>query len=133
MRKIIEFVWKRHQGHWNWFFMAGSMVVFFMALWTHSIILFIVSAAFFGAALLELPDPEPRFVRIDRLLKVERKWLNSRWTLKKWFQAFGIFAAVVYLGFVFWENSILGILLFVGICAGIACVYGNKAMGVDEL
>ncbi|WP_432734731.1 hypothetical protein [Maridesulfovibrio sp. FT414] len=128
-----EYVWKRHQSHWNWIAMLGSLAVFLMALWFHSVVLFFVFLAGVVCSLCELPEPVPPFRRIDRLLDLERRWLAAPWGWKKGLQAFGLFFGAVYVCVSCWISSIMALLLFVGICVNIGCVYGNKAMGIDDL
>jgi len=113
--------------------MIGTLAVFLMALWSRSLLIFFVAGAGAVTALRKLPDPVPPFKRIEKILESERKWLRSPWSWKKVLQTFGMFAAVVYVCWACWVASIMALLLFIGICVNIACVYVNKAMGVDEL
>jgi len=133
MKNVAEFVWKRHQSHWNWIIMICSLAVFLMALWWHSVILSFLTVVGTGCSLLKLSSPEPPFDRVEKILDYERKWLKSPWGWKKGLQLFGMVASFVYVCVACWEASVMALLLFVGICVNIACVYGNKAMGVDDL
>ncbi|CCO22677.1 conserved protein of unknown function [Maridesulfovibrio hydrothermalis AM13 = DSM 14728] len=132
-KNVTQFVWKRHQSHWNWIVMAGSLVVFLMALLTHSVLLFFTTAAGIVISLQKFPDPVPPFSWVAKMLECERKWLELPWSWKKSLQACGMVAGVIYVVCACWAGSIMALLLFIGLCANIACVYGNKAMGVDEL
>lgn len=83
IRKIAEFVWKRHQSQWNWIIMLSVVWVFFMALWFHSVLLIFVCIAGLVASLCELPDPVPPFEYLEKVIEHERKWLASRSSWKK--------------------------------------------------
>ncbi len=128
-----EYIWKRHQSHWNWIMMFCSALIFLMALWFHSILLFFVFAAGVVISLCELPPAVPPFKRIDRMLEIESRWLGAPWRWKKSLQTFGMFAATIYVCLSCWAGSTMALLLFIGICVNIGCVYGNKAMGIDDL
>lgn len=53
--------------------------------------------------------------------------------MEKGLQGFGMSASVVYVFFACWLESLMALLLLIGIYANIACVYGNKRMGIDDL
>lgn len=53
--------------------------------------------------------------------------------LEEKLQGLGILSGIVYVCASCWAGSLMALLLFVGICVNIVCVYGNKAMGVDDL
>ncbi|MFW5500158.1 MULTISPECIES: hypothetical protein [unclassified Maridesulfovibrio] len=133
LKNISDLIWKRHQNHWNWIMMLGSLCVLFMALWTKSVFLGLAFIAGVGASMMELPEPTPPFALIDKVLKHERNWLESPWGWKKGLQGFGMSASVVYVFFACWLESLMALLLLIGIYANIACVYGNKRMGIDDL
>ncbi len=133
LKNIAEIVWKRHQSHWNWIIMTGSVFVLLMALWTKSFFLTLAFIVGVAASMFELQEPDPPFVIVDKLLEYERNWLESPWGWKKGLQAFGMFASVVYIFVCCWIESLMGLLLLIGIYANIACVYGNKRMGIDDL
>ncbi|WP_421903468.1 hypothetical protein [Maridesulfovibrio sp.] len=132
-RNISDLVWKRHQKHWNWIIMLGSLCVLLMALWTKSIVLGLAFIVGIGVSMLELPEPTPPFTIVDKLLEYERNWLELPWSWKKGLQGFGMFASVVYVFWSCWLESLMALLLLIGIYANIACVYGNKRMGIDDL
>ncbi len=104
-----------------------------MALLWHSIILFFITAAGIVVSLQDFPDPDPPFSRIEKMLDFERKWLGKPWGWKKGLQTFGVSVSIFYVFWVCWIGSVMALLLFIGICVNISCVYGNKAMGIDEL
>jgi len=130
---IATLVWKRHQSHWNWILMFGSLCVLLMALWMKSLFLTLAFIAGVAVSLKELPEPVPPFALIEKALDHERSWLAADWGWKKGLQAFGLFASVVYVLACCWSESLMPLLLLVGIYANIACVYGNKRMGIDDL
>ncbi|WP_320172008.1 hypothetical protein [Maridesulfovibrio sp.] len=132
-RNAAEYIWKRHCAHWNWILMVCFVVLFLAALWLHSIIMFFASAGVAVISLCELPDPVPPFKSIDLLIAKERVWLRKPWNRKKWLQTFGFFVGTCYLFVSCWAGSTMALLLFIGICVNIGCVYSNKAMGVDDL
>jgi len=113
--------------------MTGSVFVLLMALWTKSFFLTLAFIVGVAASMFELQEPDPPFVIVDKLLEYERNWLESPWGWKKGLQAFGMFASVVYIFVCCWIESLMGLLLLIGIYANIACVYGNKRMGIDDL
>lgn len=130
---IATFVWKRHQSHWNWILMLGSLCILLMSLWMKSLFLTLAFIVGVAVSLKELPDPVPPFALIEKALDHERSWLAADWGWKKGLQAFGLFASVVYVFVCCWGESLMPLLLLVGIYANIACVYGNKRMGIDDL
>ncbi|WP_415714919.1 hypothetical protein [Maridesulfovibrio sp.] len=133
VKNIADIVWKRHQSHWNWILMLGALCVLLIALWMKSIFITLAFIAGFAVSMMELPDPQPPFALVDRLLEYERNWLESPWDWKKRLKAFGMLASVVYVFSCCWWESLMGLLLLVGLYANIACVYGNKRMGIDDL
>lgn len=133
IRNVVEYVWERHQSHWNWIIMLGTVLVFLMTLWFRSFLLFFVFMAGVVASLCELPPAVPPFKLIERILKIERRWLRSPWSWKKGMQTFGLFSGMIFVCTAAWFGSAMALLLFIGICVNIGCVYGNKAMGIDDL
>ena len=130
---IAALIWKRHQSHWNWIIMFSSLFVLFMALWMKSLLLTLAFIFGIAVSLKKMPDPAPPFALVEKALEYERKWLAASWGWKKSLQAFGLFSSVIYVLVCCWSESLMPLLLLVGIYANIACVYGNKRMGVDDL
>ncbi|WP_239060965.1 hypothetical protein [Desulfovibrio sp. JC022] len=133
LNNITSFVWKRHQNHWSWIIMLGSLFVLVIALWVKSVLLTLSFIAGIAVSMLELPEPTPPFALVGKAIEHERNWLESPWGWKKGLQGFGMFASVVYVFLSCWGESLMALLLLVGIYANIACVYGNKRMGIDDL
>ncbi|NDV26058.1 hypothetical protein FMR86_05270 [Desulfovibrio sp. JC010] len=113
--------------------MIGSFFVLLMALWTKSLFLTLAFIAGAAVSMMELPDPDPPFKLVDKLLEHERNWLESPWSWKKGLQGFGMFASVVYVFVCCWTGSLMLLLLLAGIYANVACVYDNKYRGIDDL
>lgn len=133
LKDISNFVWRRHEKHWNWIIMLGSLCVLLMALWMKSFFITLAFIVGVAVSMLELPEPIPPFAVVDKILEYERSWLKIPWGWKKGLQGFGMFASVVYIFLSCWGESLMALLLLVGIYANVACVYGNKAMGIDDL
>lgn len=132
-RKYIDFYWERHQSHWNWILGMLSFCVFLLALWEHSIFIFVVAAGGCIGSLRKLPDPTPPFAWIEKVLESERAWLASPWGWKKGLQIFGLVSGLVFVLGACWFGSMMSLLLFVGLCVNIWCVHSNKMMGIDDL
>ncbi|NDV22445.1 hypothetical protein FMS18_06950 [Desulfovibrio sp. JC022] len=113
--------------------MLGSLFVLVIALWVKSVLLTLSFIAGIAVSMLELPEPTPPFALVGKAIEHERNWLESPWGWKKGLQGFGMFASVVYVFLSCWGESLMALLLLVGIYANIACVYGNKRMGIDDL
>ncbi|WP_320006429.1 hypothetical protein [Maridesulfovibrio sp.] len=113
--------------------MLVSLFVLFMALWMKSFFLTFSFILGMAISLKKLPDPVPPFALVEKFLRHERDWLAAPWSWKKGLQAFGIIASVIYVFVCCWGESLMLLLLLVGIYANIACVYGNKRMGIDDL
>ncbi|WP_235727741.1 hypothetical protein [Maridesulfovibrio frigidus] len=133
LRKCIDFYWERHQGHWNWILEVLSFCAFLLALWEHSIFIFLIAAGGFIGSLRKLPDPTPPFEHVEKILDTERMWLASPWGWKKGLQIFGLVSGFVFVFAACWFGSMMSLLLFVGLCVNIWCVHSNKLMGIDDL
>ncbi len=82
---------------------------------------------------MELPDPTPPFIKIEKFLESERAWLAKPWGWKKGLQLLGMAASLVFVLVACWAGSLVSLVLFVGICVNIWCVHDNKLMGIDDL
>ena len=132
-KKYINFVWQKHQHHWNWILGVLGFGVLLMALWNRSVFMFLVSFCGLGGSFMELPDPTPPFVKIEKILESERGWLAKPWGWKKRFQLLGMVASLIFVLVACWAGSLVSLLLFVGLCVNIWCVHDNKLMGIDDL
>lgn len=129
---IFKKFWELHQHHWNWIFLAFSVLVLFLALWFHSLLLTLAGLCFAVGACLKLPEADPPFVFVQKSLKWENSWIKKKWDLRKIFRFFLFLCFVVLLIYVVWENSYISLLFFAGLGINLWCVHANRLMGVDK-